>query len=450
MTTLTTIKFGYQSLRRGWIILLFPLTLFAQEKTEVMKLNLAQAVDLGLKNRMEVKNQMIAVQIAENEVNKIKSKNLPQINATYDNRINTQLQKNIITSSSFPGGGGVLTLGTYSFNVLALNATQNIYSPASHEDKKIYAARTEVERNTLEKTKIDLKLAISQAYYDALLKKEKVQASQFNFDQANEYFLRGKEQLKNGAILPSDLTKFELDQLNALNTLENDKQADQLSMINLANQLGLPLSTELELTEPMAAAEVVKINIDSADANRRVELQAEKSQLRVNELNIQKQKASYIPTISLYGNYTTQQLNAAGYDPTRFSLWNQYNYFGFKVEVPLFDGLTKERTRQEYVLRSAQNRNNLIKLQNDFAYEVRAAVIELNTSINNFTYARQNYELAKKVLAVDQTRFKEGAITLADLKNTEYSVRNSQTNFLTSLFNYFVAKLKWQKAKGEL
>lgn len=450
MTTQSIFNFIFKGCGSFVLILSFSVALMAQEKREPMKLNLAQAVELGLKNRMEVKNQMLSIQLAENEVNKIKAKNLPQLNATYDNRINTQLQKNIITSNSFPGGGGTLTLGTYSFNVLSLNATQNIYNPANHEDKKITAAKTEVEQHNLQKTKIDLTLIISQAYYDALLKKEKVLTSQFNFDQANVFFLRGQEQLKNGGILPSDLTRYELDKLNALNALENDKQAQQLSLINLVNQLGLPLSTELELTEPLVASDFEKANGNFPVLNNRIELQLERAQLRINELNLKKQKASYIPTISLYGNYTTQQLNNSNYDPTRFNLWNQYNYFGFKVEVPLFDGLSKERNKQEYLLRSEQNRNNLTKLQSDLAYELQSAVMELNTSIDNFTYARQNYELAKKVLEVDQTRFKEGAITPADLKNTEYSVRTSQTNYLNSIFNYFIAKLKWQKAKGEL
>jgi outer membrane protein len=432
------------------IILLFPIAMVAQGNTEVMQLDISQAVDLGLKNRIEIKNQQLTIQIAENEVSKIRSKNLPQVTASYDNRINTQLQKNVITSNSFPGGGGTLTLGTYSFNALSVNATQNIYSPTNHEDKKINTVLTQVEQANLEKTKIDLKLAICQAYYDALLKKEKVQTSLFNFNQANEYFLRGQEQLKTGAILPSDLTKFELDQLNAQNTLDNDQQAYQLSIINLINQLGLPLSTKVELTEPIEVNELDKIPDNSGDVNHRIELQVERTQLLVNELNLRKQKASYIPSVSLYGNFTKQQLNNVNYDPSRWSLWNQYNYFGFRVDVPVFDGLTKERNKQEYVFRSEQNRNNLIKLQNDLTYELQSAIVELNTSITSFTYAKRNYELAKKVMAVDQTRFKEGGITQADLKNTEYSLRNSQTNYLNSIFNYFIAKLKWLKAKGEL
>ncbi len=412
-----------------------------------MKLDMNQAVDLGLKNRIEIKNQQLTIQIAENEVNKIRSKNLPQVTATYDNRINTQLQSQFAT---FPTGPGEIKFGTYSFNVLAFNATQNIYNPANHEDKKINTALTEVEKGNLEKTKIDLKLAICQAYYDALLKKEKILTSQFNFNQANEYFLRGQEQLKTGAILPSDLTKFELDQLNAQNTLDNDQQAYNLSVINLVNQLGLQLSTKIELTEPIEVNELDKIPDNSGDVNHRIELQLERTQLMVNELNLRKQKASYIPTVSLYGNFTKQQLNNSNYDPSRWSLWNQYNYFGFKVDVPLFDGLTKERNKQEYLFRTEQNHNNLIKLQNDLTYELQSSMVELNTSITSFTYAKRNYKLAKKVMEVDQTRFKEGGITQADLKNTEYSLKNSQTNYLNSIFNYFIAKLKWLKAKGEL
>jgi len=417
----------------------------AQDST-VLKLNLVQAVETGLQNRVEVKNQQLTVQIAENEVAKVRAKNLPQVTASYDNRINTQLQRQFAT---FPTGPGEIKFGTYSFNVLAFNATQNIFNPANHEDKKINAVLTQLERENLDKIKIDIKLSISQAYYDALLKKEKVRASQFNFAQADAYFKRGHEQLKAGAILDADLAKLELDQLNAQNALDTDTQGYQLSLANLVNQLGLPPGTRLDLTEVAAPDATEKLPDSSTDVSRRIELQLERTRLLANELNLRKQKAGYLPTVSVYGNLTKQQLNNVNYDPFRWALWNQYNYFGFKVDVPIFDGFSKERNRQEYIFRTQQNRNNLIKLQSDLAYELQSAWVELRTAATSLGYAERNYTLARKVMAVDQTRFNEGGITAAELKNTQYSVENAQTNYLNALFNYFVAKLKWLKAKGE-
>jgi outer membrane protein len=418
-----------------------------------LRLSLQEALALGLKNRIELKNQELNLQLAENEINKVKARNFPQLNAAFDERINTQLQTQVLSPQAL---GGLSTepikakFGTKYYNVFAVNGTQNIFNPAIRGDKQIGFARKELESANFEKLKIDIKFSISEAYYDALLKRERTALSLYNLNQSHEFYKRGVEQFKNGTILQTTLDRLELDEMNAVNSKENDEHSYRLSLTNLVNQLGLPLGSVIELAEPIdvtiepeEAANIV------VQAGSRVEVRQEQLQMLVNTLNLKKQIMGYLPVVSLYGNYTLQQFNNK-YDPTNGGLWNPYNYFGLRIELPLFDGFAKERSKQEFKYRLEQNKNNLIKLEYDMAYELQTAALELGNATNRYYYSKRNYELAKKVLDADQVRLREGTITEAELVSVSFSLKSAQINYLESLYNYFISRIRLTRAEGGL
>ena len=68
------------------------------------KLNLNEAIQKGLENRIELKVQNLNIQIASNENEKIKARWLPQVSASGDVRWNTQLQTTVLPFA-LPGRG---------------------------------------------------------------------------------------------------------------------------------------------------------------------------------------------------------------------------------------------------------------------------------------------------------------------------------------------------------
>jgi outer membrane protein len=172
-------------------------------------------------------------------------------------------------------------------------------------------------------------------------------------------------------------------------------------------------------------------------------------QMTINEFNVKKQEYSYFPTVQLYANYTFQQLSRE-FKFFNSSTWFPYNYLGVQVNIPIFDGLLKSRTRSEFIMKKQINQNNIDKLKSDINYELQSAYVTLQNAYRNMRYTRDNYQQAKDLVVVYQTRFKEGAILNSDLLNTEYSLQTAQNNLMNAYYDYLLAKLKWQKAKGEL
>ena len=128
----------------------FSIMLMISAQAQEYKLSLTEAIETGLKNKIALKNQQLTVNLAENEEAKTRTKNLPQVTASFDARVNTQLQTQVISPEATGGSATSdpirAQFGTKYYNVLALNANQNIFNPNLRYDKKINSARTELEK----------------------------------------------------------------------------------------------------------------------------------------------------------------------------------------------------------------------------------------------------------------------------------------------------------------
>ncbi len=421
--------------------------LLAQE----YKLTLSEAIAIGLENKTALKNQRVQVKLAENELDRTRTKNLPQITASFDARVNTQLQTQVISPEATGGNPASdpirAQFGTRYYNVFAINASQNLYNPDIRYDRKINEHRTVLEQLNLEKSEIDTRLIISEAYLDAAYKKVKWETSQFNYQVAQKKLLRGLTQFKLGTKLKIDLDKDKLDERNALQTSRNDSSLYQLSLRYLANELNLPptASVQVVLTEE-------EIATDGAAADtttNRIEVQMERQQLLIHELNSARQKAAYFPVVSLYANYTVQQFNDT-FDPADGKFWTPYNYLGLRIEIPIFDGLLKSKTKKEYTYRIEQSSNKLAQLDQQINYEIQSAQWDFENARNNYVLSLDNYEVSKQIVKTDLVRLEAGSILPVDAKDSEYAMHTAQQNYLNSLYQFMLARLRLQKATGAL
>lgn len=71
------------------------------------------------------------------------------------------------------------------------------------------------------------------------------------------------------------------------------------------------------------------------------------------------------------------------------------------------------------------------------------AKIEIKLGMKNVT-------LAQQILATNKLRYDKGALTISDLKNAEFSLQNAENNYLTSVYNFLVASIRYKKTVGSL
>ncbi len=414
------------------------------------KIALEDALKMALENRLELKNQQLQLRIAEGEEAKLRAKWLPQVNASADMRWNTQLQTSVFKNAPFANGQDVkLVLGVPFNNNVGLSAEQKVYDAATKYDRLINSETVEGQKITLEKQKIDIKQAVTEGYYAVLFSQEKITLAEKAVVRAQAYWESGKTKWEKGTILKNDFDRLQLDVNNAQTALTKAKQDLKVNQAYLLYQIGLK-QTSVELTETLEKVLATSENtIPETSLDTRPELKQEQSALRLNELLQQKQKSRLAPLVSAYGNYTALQLNDK-FNPFSSGTWFPFNYVGLKLNIPLYDGKQTALLRNEYALKTQVNRNTMEKLKGDFEYEITNTTTVLAQEKANVLDTKKNVALAQQILETDRIRYEKGTLLLADLKNTEYSLQNAETNYLNSVYQFLIALVRYKKAAGTL
>lgn len=420
----------------------------AKAQSDTVSLALKDALELGLKNRLDIQNQGLQIAIAQNELEKIQSRNLPQVDAVSDLRWNTQRQQNVIQTNQ---GELRSRFGTPINFSTSIQVNQTIFNPNNQNDRKIAQINQQISEQNLEKSRVDVRLAIAEAYYTVLLQQEKVRLSKENLDRRRIYDEQAEVKFKNANLTLADRERFALDLENAKISLQNDRNTLEINRQNLTNQLGLPVSTFVKVKENLESLLISTPNEVALENNieKRVEFKQERLQKELNVQNFLAQNKKRLPTVSAYGNFSVQQL-AQQFNPGAAGTWSTYNYLGIKAQIPIFDGGLKSSTRKEYELRRQINENNLTKLALDLNYEAESARKEWVKAADNLRLAQKSLKQSQSVLDVDKVRLESANLTYADYRNSEYSLQTAQNNLLEALYNYLLAQIKWQKANAEL
>ncbi|RYU93855.1 TolC family protein [Emticicia agri] len=413
-------------------------------------LTLEQAVQKGLENRIELKSQNLNVQIASAENEKVKARWLPQVNGNADVRWNTQLQTTVLPFA-LPGSGESQTeikLGRPFNNSFMVQAEQKVYDANKKIDRAVNDTQVEAQKNNLEQLRINLRQAITEAYYNSVFAKERLSLSTLALQRANSYFEVGQARFDQGAVLKNDLDKLELDVSNARLAQTKNQQDYDLSLISLQYQLNT--TDKVEPGEDLQAIFNYSQIIDNqSNIERRTEIKAEELNLRINQLNVQKQLARNKPMVSAYGNYSYFQL-AETLNPFEKGTWFPANYIGIRASVPIFDGRQARLASNDFKVRQQINTLNTERLKSDFSYESKSTWNTLQQSKLNLEEARKNIALAQRILETDKFRFEKGVILLSDLKNTEYALQSAENQYLSSIYNFLIASVRYKKASGNL
>jgi outer membrane protein len=435
-----------------FLIVLQSVLAIGQTDTSTISMSLDKAIDLGMNQRFDIKNQELAVQISKSNLEATQSKNLPQITASADMRYNGRLATNILPAGAFGPEPQAVRFGTTYNTLVSLNATQNLYNAGVSGDKLVNQAQVEYNQVSLEKYKVDAKALIIQSYYQVLLNKEQIELTQENIKNLSEIYKQGGNEFANGTLIQTDLTRYQLDLLNAQNQLQTAQRNYDNSIIYLKVQLAIEPGVNIVLTD---ALENLIPNTDNLieqndfNVEQRYEYKIEKSSLKINEFQVKKINRTYLPSVYLYGTAADQNLNNK---LTAFSNqnWYPYNYFGIHADIPIFDGFGKYKNMTAYKLSSLQNQNNLKNLKYTLYYESINTKKLLKDAYDQYKNSKENYALAQNIMQLDQKRYQEGTITFAALKNTEYSLQNAQNNYINSVYNVLIAQVNYKKAKGEL
>jgi outer membrane protein len=414
-------------------------TAFSQDK---LTLDLEAAREYALTYNRTIKNSGLAVDQSQEKLWETIAAGLPQVNATtdYSNamgaKIKIQFDENMPATEIpiKPASNFNLQLGQLIFNGSYLVGIQTAKLAQKLSEK------------SLVKTEQDVISQVTESYYLILASEESLEILRTNTRNMQEIYNKTEPLVKVGM-----LEKVELDQLSVqVNSLDNAVRSAerQLEMAKnlLRVQLGVSADTELELTQSLSDFMKANMTTDSGsdfDPDQNIDYQLLEMQEDITEKQVVMQKASYLPTISGYYNFTKKILKPA------FDM-SPSHMVGLQMNIPVFSsGERRAKVRQAQIdLETTRNNKALVEEQLDIQF--KQLQFNLRSALESYLTQQKNVEVSRDVYQNLQRKYDQGMISSLELTTADSNYLQAESDFLMSILEVLQAKNELDKLTGKI
>ena len=430
------------------ILSVFCGTITAQIDT--IKLSLNQAIELGLNNRFDAKSGVLNIDMAKNKVVMSKKELLPDILANGKITYNGQVEPTIVSAGLLGfTESQKIALSMKNNTAFSLDLNYAVYKPGLYTDIKIASNNLDMEKEKNNKSNNDIKVEIAEAYDNVLLKYLQFEIARRNENRYKEYYNLASGKYSNGALLENDMQLAELDYKNAKANSEKQRQNYLLSIQNMKCRINVPLQSVIIFTDSLKSS--FETNIGVNPTNNAIVNRSEIKQLRIQqlgyELQLKKAKQNYLPTLSLFANYT-QFFQNEGFNYSDNFFWSPISYVGAKLSIPISGSFKNINQVKEFNLKLVQSNLEMKQKTTDVQYEVQEAVTKLNNARQNLTVTNDNYLLSQKVYELKKQQYSLGSFSYEKLLDTEKSLSTTEQEYITGVYDFLIAKINYQKATG--
>jgi len=429
------------------VVFLTIISLGTSNAQEKISLNLAQSIDLGLKNNPALHGTKMNVTLSEAKYNEAKTYLLPSLkfNAAY-----TRLSKIAPFIIETPFGKFNISptfLNVYNFKVslqqpvftgFRLTSTKNIAEYNSLASKQEY---TKAEK--------DLIYNIKNAYWNLYKTRKIRKVVDENVKQINSHLTDVKNLFEQGLATKNDVLKVQVQLAEAKLRQIDAQNAVQITNVALNNLIGISLTTDVDITEKLKTDNVeiesLETLIESAYKNR-ADLKALTYRTNAGGEAITLAKSDWFPQIYISGNYYYANPNPrilpsvdkfkGTWDVSlslSFNLWNW--------------GATGDRTTQAKA-QYQQIKDYYTSLKNAVKLEVTTSYLNLKKTEQKILVAQNSVKEAEENFRVTKDKFKNGLVANSELLDAEVALLQAKTNNINAIVDNKIAIANLNKAIG--
>ena len=438
---------------RKLVLVLFVLSGIKQVVAQdaILSVSLEQACKLGLENNLEVVNASLEKQKSAYAAKELRSGLYPHLEAYSDFNYYYAIPKMLFPGEFFGETGDIaVEIGTKYDWISGFNASLTLYNQSYYTSLKVAKQMQNMSELSLQQKKEEIVYMISQVYFLCKTTQSQVALLQKNMQNTINLLKILKSQSENGVARKIDYSKVLVNKNNLQTEIDNLDKLYWQQLGLLKYLMGFDNSSEVELSDSLSFSQTIQTS-KIPDFNIQSEFQLLDKQIELAVLNKKANQQSYLPSLSLSGQYY--------YDGQQ----NDFNFFSrgsdkfFKVGVvalnltiPIFDGFEKHSKTQQYNVELQQLQNNRKNLTKKYTTDFTDAINQYNISQKALLRQQENIKIAEEDYAISLQQYDQQFIALPDLMLSENLLTEARLSYVNALLQLKNAGLDMKKAKGEL
>lgn len=433
------------------------LFLLASLAVNAQTFSLKQAVDYAITHQVQVKNSQIDLQNASAKINEIKAMGLPQVNGSLALTNNLILQRVFIPAKIFNPAAAEGDLIAAKFGVensgfANVGLSQLLFDGTYLLGLKASSVYKDLSVKSLTQSKQQVAENVTKAYYGILVNEKRIGLLRLNVARLDTLLKETRALNQQGFVEKIDVQRLDVQANNLRTEVENINRLQELSITLLKFQMGYPMEEPIIISETLEKVELTTFNKNAAGefsyANR-IEYSILQTQESLAELDLKSIKSGYLPRLMLNANYG-YNAGANAFSDLMSKQWFDNSAITMSLQIPIFDGYSKK-------YKAVQSANNLQKVRQSFGLlkssidmQRTQASITLKNALESMKEQKANLDLANEISRVTRVKYQQGVGSNLEVLNAESSIKESQANYFTALYNALIAKVEVEKANGTL
>lgn len=396
--------------------------------------SLERCIKHAAENNLQIKQQQLSVEQAENNVLQSKLNFIPSFNASVNHNMNWGKSVNIndleITNK--------LTQSTSANISASMPLFDGLVKLNTLHSSKI---QLEISQQEVERLKNEISISITQAYLQVILALEIEKSAKESFNSVNEQVERTKKLVDAGSQAYSSLLDIEAQLAAERVQLVSAGNEVKSSYLNLMQLLDLPDDGNFKIETPNTDSTYILFTENNLTAiyNSALGLpQIERAELSLkkSKYDYKIQKGGAYPSISFSAGYGTYYS-----DSQKQAFFSQFNdnrnpSIGFGLSIPIFNGWRNNTSVRNARLNIKNAELELEKSKQQLYKDIQQACNNAQNAYEKHLAAEHNMKASRESFSYVESKFNVGM-----LNGTDYTV--AKTNLFKSQSEYYQTKFQY-------
>lgn len=423
------------------LLLILPWSTQAQETTSY-SFSLEQAIVHALQNNYSAINADRDLVDAQKQKWETIADGLPQISGavSYQNQLKQPVT--LIPGEVVGGEEGTFIEVIFSQPQTATataTLTQQIFDGSYIVGVQATRAFLNFSQNNKEKTDLDVRKAVVEAYGNVLLAQESVLISENNRTTLEKNLFETRKIYENGLGDEESVDQLQITLSSVESQLKNAKRLEKITLQMLNLVLGLPIETPTVLTENLDDLAQKQIDFGLVDTDFNIENNVDyKLALNLNDQRYFEHKLARsraLPTLNAFVNYGGSSFSDSFNFLSSGQKWFDSSILGFDLNIPIFSSLKRSASTQRAKIALEQAKTQLTEAEEQIRLQLESAKSDYIFAIEEYGTSKQNLELAERIENKNQIKYSEGLATSFELRQAQTQLYSTQQEYLQSMVN---------------
>ncbi|MGC2270452.1 MAG: TolC family protein, partial [Candidatus Sulfotelmatobacter sp.] len=408
----------------------------------VMRLSLQDAINRGLRQNLGLLLSHADIGSARGQRWEQLSALLPHVTgAPYVDASKINLAELGLTS--FAGVPLPRSVGPFSYFDARASVTQSLFDWKSINATRAASQTLKSADYTFKDARDLVVLAVGYVYLQAIADEARIETAEAQVQTAKALYDQAADQINAGTSPDIDGLRTKVELQTRQQQLIQARNNFAIQKLTVARVIGLAPGQEFELTDKSPYQPFGDLTVDEALGRAyasRSDYQAAMTAVRAAEFSRKAALAGYLPSLSFNADY-----GLAGAHPSTSTTVADVRG---TLSIPIFQDGSVHADVLQANARLEQARERLENLRAQIDSDVRAAMLNLQSSADQVKVARSNIDLAEETLVQSRDRFSAGITDTVEVVQSEEAVASAHEQYISSLYSYNYAKISLVRALG--